>query len=180
MARDMTRKGMNDGARLALWGGAAALAAMPWVAMQITDEVAWDRVDFIVFGAMLAVAAAACELALRATHDWLARLGFGIAIGTGFLTVWANLAVGMIGDEGNPANLLFGGVLGVGVVGALLARLRSRGMARAMLAAAVAQVVATLLAVAWSGRDSGIVSALCFALPWLVSAALFRKAAREG
>lgn len=173
-------RGHDDLLRLLVWGGAGLLLLLPWVAMRFTREVAWDGTDFAVFGAMLAVAGGACELVLRAAIGLLPRLAFGIAIATGFLTVWANLAVGMIGDEGNPANLLFAGVLGVGAVGALLARLRSHGMARAMLATAAAQVVATLLAVAWSGLDIGVVPALCFALPWLVSAALFRKAAREG
>lgn len=170
----------DDLLRLLVWGGAGLLLLLPWLAMRFTREVAWDGTDFMVFGAMLAVAGGACELVLRASTGLLSRLAFGIAIATGFLTVWVNLAVGMVGDEGNPANLLFAGVLGVGVVGALLARLQVRGMARAMFATAVAQVVATVIAVAVSGWDIGAVPTLCFALPWLVSAVLFRKAAREG
>ena len=38
---------------------------------------------------------------------------------TGFLLVWVNIAVGFLGNENNPANLMFFGLLGLTLVGAL-------------------------------------------------------------
>ena len=55
------------------------------------------------------------------------------------MLVWINLAVGIIGSEDNPANLMYGGVLAVGVAGAVAARFRPGGMARALAATALAQ-----------------------------------------
>ena len=58
-----------------------------------------------------------------------------------------NLAVGLIGSENNPANLLYGGVLAVGIVGAILARTKAQGMARALFATALAQALVPVLAI---------------------------------
>ncbi len=172
--------------RRVLWGGAALLWLMPLVAMLVTDEMNWDETDFIVFGAMLAAACGAYELATRMTGSAAYRIGAGVAIVAAFLLVWINLAVGIIGSEDNPANLMFGGVLLVGIVGAALARLQPPGMARVLVAMALTQVVAAAVALAFGwGSDwenwprvivviNGFLAAL-----WLVSALLFRRAARE-
>jgi hypothetical protein len=49
-----------------------------------------------------------------------------------------NLAVGIIGSEDNPANLMYGGVLAVGIIGAIIARFEPHGMARALVATTLA------------------------------------------
>lgn len=171
--------------RLALWGTAALLLLLPLVAMQATDEVVWDETDFVVFGAMLTGACGAFELAARMTGNIAYRAAVGVAVAAAFILVWMNLAVGIIGTEGNPANLMYGGVLAIGIVGAVIARFRPYGMARAAVAAALAQaVVATIAAISGMGYPASPpleilgVNALFIAL-WLISAGLFRNAARE-
>ena len=109
----------------------------------------------------------------------LFRSAFGIAVITGFLTVWVNLAVGMLGSENNIENLMFAGVLLIAAVGALVAKFRSRGMARAMDAAALAQLIVCVIALVIGFRERGVFFAACFSVPWFVSAQLFRKAARD-
>ena len=86
----------------------------------------------IVFGLMLAAAGGCMELAARMTPNRAYRAGAALAVLAGFLMLWANAAVGIIGNENNPANLLFIGILAVGAFGALLARGRPRGMMLAM------------------------------------------------
>ncbi|WP_377156381.1 hypothetical protein ACFJIX_29315 [Roseateles sp. UC29_93] len=81
--------------RIALWGGALLLLVLPWAAMQVTAEVRWDLADFLVFGAMLAVACGAFEAAVRLTADRRRRWWAGAAILVAFLLVWAELAVGI-------------------------------------------------------------------------------------
>jgi hypothetical protein len=106
-----------------------------------------------------------------------ARAGAAVAILTAFLTIWCNLAVGMIGSEDNPYNLLFFGVVLLALLGAIAARFRTRGTALAMGAAAAAQAVVAAIGLSADARGA-ILSAL-FALPWLLAAGLFRKAAGD-
>ena len=69
------------------------------------------------------------------------RTATGVALAAALLLVWLSLGVGIIGADGDPANLMYFGVLAVGIAGAALARLRPRGMARALLAMALAQAL---------------------------------------
>lgn len=172
--------------RIAVWGTAAFLLLLPLVAMQFNNEVNWDETDFIVFGAMLAVACSAYELAARASGSSAYRAAAGIAIAAAFILVWINLAVGIIGSEDNPANLMYGGVLAVGVIGALIAGFQPVGMARALVVTALAQASVGVIALiagfgstAPSFPEAIVFLTGFFAALWLLSAWLFRKAARE-
>jgi hypothetical protein len=175
--------------RWAPWIGAAALLAVPALAMRFAPEagVNWTAADFAVMAAMLAAACGAFELAMRASGDWLYRAGAAVAVGTGVLLLWANLAVGLVGDGDNPANWLFVGVLAVGAAGAVLARLKAAGMARAAAATALAQLAAAAAAFAATaaaprpGVPAEIVALFgIFPASWLLSAWLFRRSARRG
>ncbi len=163
--------------RLAMWGTALGLLALPWVAMQVTAEVAWSLRDFVLFGAMLGAACGVFELAARMSGSRMYRGAVGVAVGTAFLLVWLNLAVGLIGSEDNPANRMYVGVLLVGVAGAFLVRGRARGMAWVLVATAAAQAVVPV--VSWAlGLGRAVVLTGGFMVLWLVSADLFRRAAR--
>ena len=164
--------------RSAVWGTAAFLLLLPLVAMQVTDQMAWGAGDFVLFGAMLAAACGTWELAVWMTANRAYRTAVGVAVAAAFLLVWMNLAVGLIGDEGNPANLMYAGVLLVGLIGALVARLQAQGMARALVAMAIAQILVAGFALV-SGEVKAVVLTLFFAALWLVSASLFRTAARQ-
>jgi hypothetical protein len=168
------------------WAIAVFLLLLPLVAMQFTDEVDWDETDFIVMGALLFGACGAFELAARMTGDTAYRAAVGIAVVAVFLLMWINLAVGIIGSEDNPANLMYFGVLAVGIGGAFIARFRPNGMARALVATALAQgLVAVITLVTGLGSEGEnwpqviVVLNGFFAALWLGSAWLFRKAARE-
>lgn len=166
--------------------GPALLLLLPWVAMRFTAEVAWDRADFLVAWALLFGAGLAYQLATRRTTDRAYRAAAGLALATAFLLVWANLAVGLIGAEDNPANLLYAGVLAVGFVGAGLARFQPRGMARALRATALAQLLVPVVAllIRPTGLTPGVWKEIAlnagFALLFFASAWLFQRAARAG
>ena len=165
--------------RMAIWGLAAGLWLLPLVAMQFTSEVQWTAFDFIFWAAMLLVACGVYELATRLSPNRSYRAGVGVAVVTGFLVVWVNGAVGMVGNEDNAYNLLFLGAILVGAIGALLAWFRPAGMARALYATAIAHALVSLVALAAGWDLRGAALSLCFVLPWLLSAGLFGKAARE-
>jgi hypothetical protein len=163
--------------RILGWGIGASMLLLPAVAMQFTDEVNWTAFDFLFAGAMIGGVGLLFELAVRSTRNSAYRAGVGAALAAAFLTVWANGAVGMIGSEHNPYNFLFIGVIAVALLGALIALFRPAGMALAMLVAAVGQACAGLGGL--SADPRGAVLSTGFAGLWLLSAALFRKAARE-
>ena len=163
--------------RIVMWGTAALLLSLPAIAMQFTPDVHWTASDFVVMGTMLGTACIACEAAARVSGSGAYRIATGIAVGVAFVTVWANLAVGMIGDEGNPLNLLFGGVLAIALMGSIVADFRPSGMARTMIVTGVAQGLAGTAGLATDPR--GAAFSLAFALPWFLSAGLFRKAVQD-
>lgn len=165
--------------RLAIWSGAAALMLLPVLAMRGTEEAGWDAPgDFIFLAILLVGVGVAYELATRVA-DWRAyRAGLGIAVAAALLQSWINLAVGIIGSEDNPANWIYVGVLAVAVAGALLARFRPLGMARAMVATAIAQALAFAVPLVAGLAFTGPITVF-FAALWLISAWLFRKAARD-
>lgn len=163
--------------RIIGWSIPALLLLLPLVAMQFTQEVNWTRSDFVVAAVLFGSVGLAFELIVRTSSSLAYRAGAALAVFAAFLTIWVNGAVGMIGSEGNPYNLLFGGVLTLALTGAIVARFEPAGMARAMVAAAIAQ--AAVAAFGLSIDVLGGVLSLAFAAPWLLAAALFAKAARE-
>ncbi len=163
--------------RKAVWSTAAFLLLLPLVAMQFTTEMNWDETDFIVFSAMLVIACGTYELAAMAMENSAYRAAIGTATAGAFLLVWMNLAVGVIGTEENPLNLMYGGVIVVGIAGAVIARFQPYGMASAMMVVALAQVFVAVIAQV-AGHFTWVLTAVFVAL-WLGSAWLFRKAARD-
>jgi hypothetical protein len=162
-----------------VWGGAALVMLLPVAATRFSDEMAWDSADFILFGAMLAALCGAWELAVRRTDSLAYQAGVGAAAANAFLIVLAAGAVGIIGDEGDPVNLLYLGVLAIALGGAVAARFRPRGMARAMAVTAGAHVAAGLAGVILVPDLRGFLLGTGLFTPlWLLSAWLFARAAR--
>ncbi len=110
-------------------------------------------------------------------------LGAVLALGTALVLVWMAGALGIIGSGGAPDRIYLV-VLGTGLVGSLVARLRARGMAWAMAATSAAAVVVGLVALLRGDADLPGASVaeilgltLFFAVPWAVSAWFFLRSA---
>ncbi len=132
--------------RMALWAGVLLVLLLPLVAMQLTDEVNWSVADFAFATVLLTGTGLAYEFAVRKSVNTLYRAGVGVALAAVLLLIWVNGAVGIIGSENNVANWMYGGVLAVGLIGAILTRFQPRGMARTLLTMALAQVVVAVIA----------------------------------
>lgn len=171
-----TQRAPSAHVRALLWGGAATLLLLPALLMRVSDEVTWDARDFIVFGAMLLAACILAEAALRRFRGLAGIAGTTLAVGAGFVLAWANLAVGVIDDPANPANLVFFAILAMVAAGSLLARLRPAGTVRALLAGAAALALATPWALVADGPTAAIACALV-ATAWAASAGLLHRAA---
>ncbi|RYE03955.1 MAG: hypothetical protein EOP61_02560 [Sphingomonadales bacterium] len=185
MAADVMSNRNGNGWRIARWSAGAALLMVPAVAMRFTAEVNWGPEDFLTMGAMIALALGAYEVLAMMAGNGAYKVASALAVLGAFLLVWINLAVGIIGDEGNPANLMYLGVLVILIVGATVARLQAGAMARTLFAAAGAQMLIAAIAVLGGmGTDGPIwprdllgVTAILSGI-WLLSGGLFRHAAR--
>lgn len=163
----------------------ALLLAVPLVAGRFTAGVDWSAFDFAIMGSLLFGAGLVYELATRTAATTAYRVAAAVALASAFLLVWVSLGVGVIGSDGDPANAMFAGVIGVGIVGAILARFRPRGMARALFAMALAQLlVAAVALILGLGQPASPpleilgLTAMFVAL-FVTSALLFRRAALE-
>lgn len=175
--------GRRGGWRRAVWGTAAFLWLLPLVAMQFTDEVNW--IETVAYGVMLLAAAGTYELALALrARNITYRIAVGVALAAAFLLGWMNGAVGIIGNEGQPANLMYSGVIAVGLIGAFVARFRPRGLSRVLIVVALAQALVPVIAliiwpqVSWGAAGMLGVFALnvFFVMLFVASAWLFRRA----
>jgi len=188
---------MHGGSIMASKANGGGAAGIPWrligwaipVGLLMIPLVAhwpWTVSDFIFAGALFAIVGGLFELAVRASGSWSYRGGTAVALATSFLLVWINGAVGIIGSENNPLNLVFFGVIAAALVGAIVTRFKADGMARAMTVAAVIQGmigVGVFISDAGATEPPGHLALLflieAFAGLWLLSAWLFRKAARR-
>lgn len=112
---------------------------------------------------------------------WLAFL---IGLGWMFFLGLANGAVGIIGSENNPANLMYWAVFAVRIIGSLISRLRSRGMRITLFITAFVQLAIPVFAFfIWPAQASwgnaGVIGVffinLIFALLFISSALLFGR-----
>lgn len=172
--------------RMIGWGAAAVLLAVPLVAMQFTGEVNWTPGDFIFAGMMFAIVGGILELAVWRSSRWSYRIAVGLAVASGFLHVWITGAVGIIGSEDNPGNLLYLAVVVVAIFGSILALGRPAGMAWAMLVTAVCEILAPIIAYGYVAdprsdvlRPEVFAIGIVFTGMWVVAAALFRSTAGQ-
>jgi hypothetical protein len=165
--------------RIIGWGGAVALILTPLVAMQFTSEVKWDETDFIFAAIIFGIVGGLIELAVRVLSNWYYRLGALFAVVAGFMVVWSNLAVGMIGNEDNPVNLWFSAVLLIAIGGAVLSRFHRRVMAPAMFAAGTAQAAIGLFAGILGLDPRGGIFTIAVASAWIISGTLYLIADRK-
>lgn len=163
--------------------GTLFLLCIPLVAMQFTEEVQWTLFDFIFAGVLLMGSGLTIEFVSRRMSNAAYKIAVAIAVLTSLGLIWVNGAVGIIGSEDNPANILYGGVLFVGLVGAALSYLKPRGMSFTLFAMAVVQALVPVIAIMiWDpALDVSAVALFMFngffVVAYAVSGILFRHAA---
>jgi hypothetical protein len=173
--------------RLLLWAVPTVLLITPAVMMlQSAEGWLWGPFDFVFAGVLLYGTTGLIDLAIRKGGSTAYRLGAALAVLVSFLLVWVNGAVGVIGNEDNPANLMFIGIIAVALAGSALVRFEARGMSRAMLLACAltAAIAVAALASGWGADEQPGAVGLAmliggFAAMWGLSSALFAKAARD-
>jgi hypothetical protein len=162
---------------------AAFLLIIPLSAKLLTDEMKWSPFDFVAAWVLWFSAGFTYRLIARKQGNTMYRAAVGVAVATALFLVWANLAVGLIGNEDNPANLMYIGVLAVGFIGAIISRLQPQGMSLVLFALAFAQMLVAVIALIARldlSPESSVAEILgvniFFAILWSGSALLFRNA----
>ena len=169
--------------RFIVWFVVTVLILLIPLAMQFTNEVQWN--EAVAYGVILLTVGGAYEL-----RQWLKtqsgayRLAFGVGLLGVFLLGWVSGAVGIIGSENNPVNLMYWAVPAVCLIGSLISRFKPRGMARTLFTAALVQflvpVIALIISPEVSWGNAGVIGVFVvnsiFAALFAVSALLFRRA----
>jgi len=162
-----------------------ALATASILLVPLLTAPAWNLFDFVFAGALIFGTGLTFVLAARKAGNIAYRVAVGVALAAAFILVWVTGAVGIIGSEDNNANLMYFGVLAVGIIGAVIARFRPHGMARALFATALAQALVAVivlifgLGLPWSPPLEILALNGFFLALFVGSALLFRYAARE-
>jgi predicted membrane channel-forming protein YqfA (hemolysin III family) len=169
---------------LALITGAILL--LPFIGMQFSDEVNWTLSDFVFAGVMIFGTGLFYKFITRKSQDMLYRVAIGFALLTGFILIWVNMAVGIVGSEDNPANLMYFAVIAVGLIGALLARFESNKMASVMFVMTGAQGIVAVIILTlglYQTPPSSVVHIISvsgfFMVLFIVSGFFFRYAIQE-
>ena len=169
--------------RFIVWFVVTALILLIPLAMQFTNEVQWN--EAVAYSVILLTVGGAYEL-----RQWLKaqsgayRLAFGVGLAGVLFLGWVGGAVGIIGSENNPVNLMYWAVFAVCLIGSLISRFKPRGMARTLFAAALVQflvpVIALIISPEVSWGNAGVIGVFVvnsiFAALFAVSALLFRRA----
>jgi hypothetical protein len=161
--------------------GALAVLMVPLVASQLVEGWNWPAGAFVRVYVLFFVTGMVLALVARRMCAWSYKAGVGVALVAGFALGWSNMV--HVADSGNPANVVYYSVLGVGAVGALLARLEARGLARTLFAmAATLALIAVILpsgAPPYLARNMAIGHGVYVAL-FTASGLLFRHASLSG
>jgi hypothetical protein len=122
------------------------ILSIPLIAMQFTTEVNWSVGDFIIMGILIFSTGSAYVLLSWYTPNVIQRAAYGAAIGTTFLMVWANMAVGLIGSGLHAGNLMYIGVIAILIAGTFFSEFTAKGLALTMFAVAFALVLVAIVA----------------------------------
>jgi hypothetical protein len=167
-----------------VWGVALATALL--LLIPLLANWPWTPSDFVFAGALIFGTGLTFVLVASKAGETAYRAAVGVALAAAFLLVWINIAVGIIGEPDEFANVMYIGVLAVGIAGAFVARFRSQEMARALLATAFAQALVAVITLFFglgSGSPPGVLGILIlngfFVSLFAGSALLFRYAGRE-
>jgi len=163
-----------------------SLLLIPLFGQQFSDEINWTLSDFIFAGILLFGTGSAYVFISRMAQNSMYKVAGGLALITMLFLVWSNLAVGLIGSEDQLANLMYFGIVFIGIVGSVLSRFKALGMSITSFAMAGGIVLITIVALTMGMQDysgSSVIEILgvnaFFIVPFALSGLLFRQAIQD-
>lgn len=162
-----------------------SLLLIPFIGMQVSDEVNWTFSDFLIMGILLFVTGLSVLLVLKMANNIVTKLAFAMAIGTTFLMIFANLAIGLIGSGPHAGNLMYIVVYGVAIIGTLLYFSNTEKMATVMFSTVGSILLLVIIAFvagmqnypASSAQEILVVNGF-FAALYTIAGTLFKKVSK--
>lgn len=161
-----------------------AALSIPLIVMQFTEELNWQFTDFMIMGIALSVIAIAYEFVAHKSRSTIYKSAFALGLVGAFLLFWVNGAVGIIGNENQDANMLYGSVFLVGALGSLISRFNAKGMSNTLYIASFITLLVPMIAIiiwppsviSWSPGVPGVfLMSAFFAMIFFISGMLFRR-----
>lgn len=156
---------------------ALGLLMVPLVASMLIPDWHWGVGGFVFAYVMFFGTGMAYALIAKKMSAWAYKAGVGLALAAGFALGWSNMV--HVSDSENPANLAYFGVLVVGIIGALVARLKARGLAWTLFAMAGVLAVISMLVPSEAPPEMSRNMAVghgVYVVLFAVSGVLFRRA----
>jgi hypothetical protein len=124
--------------------GALAALMVPLVASRVVEGWNWTAGGFVFVYVLFFALGMTYALIARKMGARSYKAGVGVALVSGFGLAWSTMV--HVADSGHPEGFVYYSVLVVGIVGALLSRLKARGLAYTLFAmAATYSLIAVIL-----------------------------------
>jgi hypothetical protein len=166
-----------------------AIATLAILLIPFIAKADWSPMDFIIAGFLLFCTGFTFKLATWKANSVTYKVAAAIALGSGLFLIWANLAVGIVGSENNPINVLYFGVIAIGLIGSVISGFRANGMTYTMFSMAGSLFLIALIVLItgeaeindFPGRSIWGFWAFhaFFAVQFVIAALLFYSAAKE-
>lgn len=174
---------------LALITGAILL--VPLFVMLFNGEITWTLFDFIIAGLLIFGTGLAYQFVSTKVKGREYKVALVLILGSSFFLIWSNLAVGIIGSEDNPFNLMYFGVIIIGIIGSLLSRFQAKGMAKTAYVMAIAQILVPIIAlyigrpeITTAGELMGVIKVFAinifFVVLFVAAGIFFQRANKKG
>ncbi len=163
---------------------ALLILLIPFFGNIFVDGWNWGVFDFVWAFVLFVVSGLIYEFVSRKGSATEYKIGTAVAVLSSLLLVWVNAAVGIIGEPGG-ANMMYFGVIFIGLIGLALSRLQALKMANTMFAMAIAQILVPIIALTvWKSDFSPGVTevfslSIFFAVLFIVSGILFRNSVKQ-
>ncbi|MBI3476054.1 MAG: hypothetical protein HY010_09995 [Acidobacteria bacterium] len=161
--------------------GALAALMVPLVASRLVQGWNWSAGSFVFVYVLFFATGMVYALIARKMGVWSYKAGVGLALVTGFALGWSTMV--QVADSEHPENLAYQIVLVVGIIGALLARLKARGLGRTLFAMAATLALITVLLPSGAPPDRArdmVIGHFVFVALFTASGLLFRHASLAG
>lgn len=159
--------------------GALAALMAPLAASQVVEGWNWPPGAFVRVYVLFFVTGMVFALVSRRMGVWSYKAGVGVALAAGFALGWSNMV--HVADTGNLANLWYYSVLAAGAGGALLSRLKARGLSRTLFVMAALLALISVLVPSGAPPDMARRMAIGHGVHaglFIAAGLLFRRAAR--